>query len=65
MQTVPAEKHGTQVNRDAFDDFLRARYYLNERNAHDVRKAVELYQKSIAEDPAFLSTGRRRKTRSG
>jgi TolB-like protein/DNA-binding winged helix-turn-helix (wHTH) protein/Tfp pilus assembly protein PilF len=53
MQTPTPEKHGTQVNREAFDDFLRARYYLNERNAHDVRKAVDLYQKAIAEDPAF------------
>jgi TolB-like protein/DNA-binding winged helix-turn-helix (wHTH) protein len=53
MQTPAPEKHGTQVNREAFDDFLRARYYLNERNAHDVRKAVDLYQKAIAEDPAF------------
>ena len=53
VQTAPAEKRGTQVNRDAFDDFLRARYYLNERNAHDVRKAVDLYRKAIAEDPAF------------
>ncbi len=53
IQIPPAEKRGTQVNRDAFDDFLRARYYLNERNAHDVRKAIDLYQKAIAEDPAF------------
>jgi len=41
------------IDRAAFEDFLRARYYLDQRTSESIPKAVELFRKSIAQDPAF------------
>lgn len=41
------------VNRPAFEAYLRARYYLDQRTAESIPKAISLYQKAIAEDPAY------------
>ncbi len=41
------------INRSAFEDYLRARYYLDQRTAESIPKAISFYQKAIAEDPAY------------
>ena len=52
--TAPARGGGpAPINRSAFDDYLRARYYLDQRTADSIPKAVSLYQKAIAGDPAY------------
>jgi TolB-like protein/DNA-binding winged helix-turn-helix (wHTH) protein/Tfp pilus assembly protein PilF len=38
---------------DAFDAYLRARYYLDERNEQGMAKAVSWYQRAIEGDPAY------------
>lgn len=52
---VSPERPGrpSPVNRQAFEDFLRARYYLDQRTAESIPKAAELFRKAIAQDPAF------------
>ena len=53
-RTAPARGGGpAPINRSAFEDYLRARYYLDQRTADSIPKAVSLYQKAIAEDPAY------------
>lgn len=42
-----------RVNRDAFEAYLRARYYISQRTDTDVKKAVMWYQKAIEADPAY------------
>jgi TolB-like protein/DNA-binding winged helix-turn-helix (wHTH) protein/Tfp pilus assembly protein PilF len=41
------------VNRDAFEAYLRARYYLDQRTGPEVGKAVSWFQKAIESDPAY------------
>ena len=41
------------INRSAFEDYLRARYYLDQRTAESIPKAISFYQRAIAEDPAY------------
>jgi serine/threonine-protein kinase len=41
------------VNPDAFEAYLRARYYLDQRTAQNINKAISFYQKAIEEDPAY------------
>lgn len=48
-----AGKRNSAISRDAFDAYLRARYYLDQRNGRDIPKAVSWYQKAIEEDPAY------------
>jgi TolB-like protein/DNA-binding winged helix-turn-helix (wHTH) protein/Tfp pilus assembly protein PilF len=49
------ESRPATMNRDAFEAYLRARYYVGQRTEADLRKAVTLYQKSIQEDPAYAA----------
>ena len=52
--TAPAPARGpAPINRSAFEDYLRARYYLDQRTAESIPKALSLYQKAIGEDPAY------------
>lgn len=41
------------VDRSAFDNYLRARYYLDQRTAESIPKAISLYGAAIAQDPAY------------
>ena len=41
------------VNPNAFEAYLRARYYLSQRTGPEVNKAISWYQKAIEEDPAY------------
>ena len=52
----PAERvrlAGRPVKRDAFEAYLRGRYYWNKRTAENIHKAIEFFRKSIDEDPAY------------
>jgi TolB-like protein/DNA-binding winged helix-turn-helix (wHTH) protein/Tfp pilus assembly protein PilF len=52
--TAPARGNGpTPIKRSAFDAYLHARYYLDQRTAESIPKAISFYQKAIAEDPAY------------
>jgi TolB-like protein/DNA-binding winged helix-turn-helix (wHTH) protein/Tfp pilus assembly protein PilF len=51
--TMPARGNRSPVDRSAFDDYLRARYQLDQRSAESVPKAISFYQKAIAADPAY------------
>jgi tetratricopeptide (TPR) repeat protein len=41
------------INGLAFENYLRARYYLDQRSAESIPKAISFYQKAIREDPAY------------
>lgn len=56
LRTAPrrdASAPSRPIHRAAFEDFLRARYYLDQRTAESVPKAAELFRRSIDEDPAY------------
>jgi TolB-like protein len=42
-----------QVNRDAYDYYLRGRYFWNKRTAESLTKAISLFQHSIQADPTY------------
>jgi len=42
-----------QVNQEAFEGYLRARYYLDQRTGPEVGKAISWFQKAIESDPAY------------
>ena len=44
---------GLPVKREAFEAYLRGRYYWNKRTADNIHKAVEWFRKAIDEDPAY------------
>jgi len=44
---------GRPVKREAFEAYLRGRYYWNKRTADNIHKAVEWFRKAIDEDPAY------------
>jgi tetratricopeptide (TPR) repeat protein len=41
------------VNPEAFDLYLRGRYFWNERNVEGFRKAIEYFNRAIEKDPGF------------
>jgi TolB-like protein/DNA-binding winged helix-turn-helix (wHTH) protein/Tfp pilus assembly protein PilF len=41
------------VNRDAYEAWLRGRYFINRRNDEDLKKGVEYLQAAVAKDPNF------------
>lgn len=49
------ENRARPVNRKALEAYLRARYYLDQRNDQGLRKALEWYNKAIDEDPAYAA----------
>ena len=44
---------GRPVKREAFEAYLRGRYYWNKRTPENIHKAVEWFRKAIDEDPAY------------
>jgi TolB-like protein/Tfp pilus assembly protein PilF len=44
-----------QVNRNAFESYLRARYFLDRRSEPEIRKAIAWYRQAIEEDPAYAA----------
>jgi eukaryotic-like serine/threonine-protein kinase len=57
VQITPTEKvslaSSRPVNPKAYEDYLKGRYYWNKRSDSGFRQAVEYFQESIQEDPAF------------
>jgi TolB-like protein/DNA-binding winged helix-turn-helix (wHTH) protein/tetratricopeptide (TPR) repeat protein len=54
--TLPRrESRPATVNREAFETYLRARYYVSQRTEADLKKAVSLYEDSIRQDPAYAA----------
>lgn len=54
ISVAPVGRSGSApMNHSAFEAYLRARYYLNERTAESIPMAVSWYQKAIAEDPVY------------
>jgi serine/threonine-protein kinase len=49
---LSSASHGTD-NMDAYDSFLRGRYFWNRRGAANLRKALTYFEESIARDPRF------------
>jgi len=44
---------GQPVRREAFEAYLRGRYYWNKRTPENIHKAIEFFRKAIDEDPAY------------
>jgi TolB-like protein/DNA-binding winged helix-turn-helix (wHTH) protein/Flp pilus assembly protein TadD len=42
-----------QLNVDAFEAYLKGRYYWNKRNAQGIRRASEYFQQAIEKDPSY------------
>jgi len=42
-----------RIDRTAFEDSLRARYYLDQRNTESIPQAISWYKKAISEDPLY------------
>jgi TolB-like protein/Tfp pilus assembly protein PilF len=43
---------GTE-NREAYEDFLKGRFFLTQRTENGVRKAIENFRKAAQEDPSY------------
>lgn len=41
------------IKREAFEAYLRGRYYWNKRTAENIHKAIEFFRKAIDEEPAY------------
>jgi TolB-like protein/DNA-binding winged helix-turn-helix (wHTH) protein/Flp pilus assembly protein TadD len=48
-----AQLSARPVKREAFEAYLRGRYYWNKRTPDNINKAVEWFRKAIDEDPAY------------
>jgi TolB-like protein/DNA-binding winged helix-turn-helix (wHTH) protein/tetratricopeptide (TPR) repeat protein len=55
-QPAPARSESrASVNPEAFDHYLRGRFYLNRQNREDNESAIAALEKSVAADPAFAA----------
>ena len=43
------------MNRNAFESYLRARYFLDQRSEPEIRKAIAWYRQAIEQDPAYAA----------
>ena len=50
---APSGNGPAPINRSAFEAYLRARYYLDQRTAESIPAAISWYQKAIHEEPAY------------
>jgi TolB-like protein/DNA-binding winged helix-turn-helix (wHTH) protein/Flp pilus assembly protein TadD len=46
-------KNAKQVNPDAYEDYLRGRYFWNKRTAEGFKKAIDYFNKAIGQDPTY------------
>jgi len=51
-QVSDLTKHYT-ANSDAYQDYLRGRYFWNKRTPETMAKAIEYFEKALEEDPGF------------
>ncbi len=52
-QLPPEALPARQVNRDAYDYYLKGRYFWNKRTAESLARAIALFQQSIQVDPTY------------
>jgi TolB-like protein/Tfp pilus assembly protein PilF len=52
-QEEAALKHATAVNPDAFEAYLKGRYFWNKRTADGLKRAIDYFNRSIEADPAY------------
>jgi serine/threonine-protein kinase len=45
-------KHYTE-NTEAYQDYLKGRYYWNKRTGEDVKRAIEYFNQAITKDPSY------------
>jgi TolB-like protein/DNA-binding winged helix-turn-helix (wHTH) protein/Tfp pilus assembly protein PilF len=45
--------HPRAVDAEAYEDYLKGRYYFNLRTVHALNKSVEYFQQAIAKDPSY------------
>src|SRR5581483_12030945 len=58
MELVPEERHGAHVtsrDAEAYQAYLKARYYWNKPGDQGVDEAVEYYEEALAHDPSFAA----------
>jgi TolB-like protein len=57
IKLTPPEKarlaQSRSVNPDAYQDYLRGRFFWNKRTAEGLRKARECFEQAIAKDPSY------------
>jgi TolB-like protein/DNA-binding winged helix-turn-helix (wHTH) protein/Flp pilus assembly protein TadD len=57
IEVTPQERAGLKsvrvVNPEAYEDYLRGRYFWNKRSADGVRKAIDSFNQAIAKDPNY------------
>jgi len=46
-------KKGTRVSPEAYDDYLKGRYFWNKRTADGLRKAIDFFHQVIATNPNY------------
>jgi DNA-binding winged helix-turn-helix (wHTH) protein/TolB-like protein/Flp pilus assembly protein TadD len=52
LQRQQLNKHYTE-NTEAFQSYMRGRYYWNQRTAGDVRRAISFFEDAILQDPNY------------
>jgi len=57
IELTPQEQAGLRsvpvVNPEAYEDYLRGRYFWNKRSSDGVKKAIDYFNKAIAKDPNY------------
>ncbi|MGA9135850.1 MAG: tetratricopeptide repeat protein, partial [Candidatus Sulfotelmatobacter sp.] len=51
-RAVPAKR---EVQPEAYDDYLKGNYFLNQRSEGALKKSIEYFQKAIGEDPTLAA----------
>src|SRR5262249_518495 len=51
-QEKQVTKHYTE-NTEAYQAYLKGRYYWNKRNGDDLKKAIDYFNQAIAKDPSY------------
>jgi TolB-like protein/DNA-binding winged helix-turn-helix (wHTH) protein len=46
-------KNAKQVNPNAYEDYLKGRYFWNKRTAEGFKKAIDYFNKAIDQDPTY------------
>ena len=46
-------KNVTEVNPEAYDSYLKGRYFWNKRTADGLKKAIDLFNQAIGKDPNY------------
>ncbi len=49
----PADQSGIAPNSEAYEDYLKGRYFYNMPTLHNLQKAIGYFQEAIRKDPSF------------